>query len=382
MTYSTRQEIVHFIGQLQDFEYKLSCSDHVWEVPFKSRSGKWCHLHVVKYQETFYASMADDKIQALEINLSGSMKIMDSGFQARSGYMVGEQAVKTWGQLIASAGKWLEHVRADWIKASRRVQKEYPLNCRYGTVPGCIVKKFLPDVYNLANELGRTKTKKIICLIEDGIFSKDEKIIAGSMTADKFFQYCKLAYIAGARKEDHVDSSLSGREMYKLYADGRHEGLLDIAPDSEREFADWIDGAHPKKTGGGHPWEIKRGGNTTHIDLSVFRTRYGKVDFIVQLRGESLGRMAETLKMLLAIYDAGLPIAITNPEAVRKRLIGQDNIGIVPEYCTLHRANQHFLPPEDVFDVVHYEDLGRAKKSMAPFIRWEQLPILKPVKQY
>jgi hypothetical protein len=46
--------------------------------------------------------------------------------------------------------------------------------------------------------------------------------------------------------------------MYRLYADGRHEGLLDIDEDAKQEFSDWIDGKHPKRTSGGHPWEIKR----------------------------------------------------------------------------------------------------------------------------
>ncbi len=59
--------------------------------------------------------------------------------------------------------------------------------------------------------------------------------------------------------------------MYARYADGRHDGLLDINPASEQEFADWIDGTHPERGMGGHPWEIKRGGNTTHIDLIVSR---------------------------------------------------------------------------------------------------------------
>jgi hypothetical protein len=66
--------------------------------------------------------------------------------------------------------------------------------------------------------------------------------------------------IAAARKEDKVDKSLSGLEMYKKYADGRHEGLLEIDPNSAQEFSDWIDGKHPRRSTGGHPWEIKRGG--------------------------------------------------------------------------------------------------------------------------
>jgi hypothetical protein len=41
--------------------------------------------------------------------------------------------------------------------------------------------------------------------------------------------------------------------MYERYADGRHEGLLDIDGDSAQAFADWIDGTHPKRGCGGHP---------------------------------------------------------------------------------------------------------------------------------
>jgi hypothetical protein len=37
---------------------------------------------------------------------------------------------------------------------------------------------------------------------------------------------------------------------------------------------------------------------------------------------------------------------------VRKRLLAQDNIGIVPGYNSLHRANQHYAKEKDVFDVM------------------------------
>ena len=159
----------------------------------------------------------------------------------------------------------------------------------------------------------------------------------------------------------------------------RHEGLLDIDPASKQEFADWIDGTHPKRGGGGHPWEIKRGGNTTHIDLIVSHpSSYRQKGFKVEVRGESIGRMVETMSMFLAIHESKLPISISNPESVRKRLLAQDNIGILPSYTSLHRANQHFSQDEDVFDVMHYDDLGRFKRRITPFVTWEPLPILKP----
>jgi hypothetical protein len=37
-----------------------------------------------------------------------------------------------------------------------------------------------------------------------------------------------------------------------------------------------------------------------------------------------------------------------------------------------------FCTTGDVFDVMHYDDLGRYKRRISPFITWEPLPILKP----
>ena len=81
--------------------------------------------------------------------------------------------------------------------------------------------------------------------------------------------------------------------------------------------------------------------------------------------------------MFLGIHKAGLPITIDDPEGIRKRLLGQDNIGIVPHFHSLHRANQHFHEHDSVYDVMYYDDLGRYKSRIRPFITWEPLPILK-----
>ena len=198
------------------------------------------------------------------------------------------------------------------------------------------------------------------------------------MTAKDFFKYCRIAYIAGKREDEEVNERLSGREMYKRYADGRHEGLLDIDENSAQEFADWIDGKHPKRNVGGHPWEIKRGGNTTHINLAVYRPQYREGGFKIELRGAAIGRLVETIRMFLALNAASLPISIDDPEGVRKRILAQDNVGLVPHHHSLHGANQHFEKEQCVYDVLHYKHLGRYKRRILPFIAWEPLPILKP----
>ena len=81
--------------------------------------------------------------------------------------------------------------------------------------------------------------------------------------------------------------------------------------------------------------------------------------------------------MFLAIHKAKLPISIANPEGVRKRLLAQDNIGIIPSDESPHRANQRFGAEQDVFDVMHYDDFGRFKRRILPFISWEPLPLLR-----
>jgi hypothetical protein len=63
---------------------------------------------------------------------------------------------------------------------------------------------------------------------------------------------------------------VTGKSAPKLDATMHFMVLRDIDGDSEQEFADWIEGMHPTKSSGGHPWEIKRGGNTTQINLGVY----------------------------------------------------------------------------------------------------------------
>ncbi len=373
------QQTYQFLKTLGKFDYTLSTLDRVWEVLFKGPGPQWNYLYISKYQKTYFISHVNGESGTLEVAPEKSVNMMEpGGFSNARPFYPEEELMEEWMQLISAAGKWLKQVEKDWVKANKQVQEEYPLKYRYGAVPHCLVRDSVPGAFRLDKALGKSKARKLIRLVEEGCFMNRDNYISSSMTAAKYFEYCKIAYLAAARKEDKVDPSLFGREMYKLYADGRHEGLLDIDPDSEQEFADWIDRKHPKWTGGGHPWEIKRGGNTTHIGLSVRRPDYfQKEGFVVEVNGHSIIRMVEAMKMFLSIHEASLPITIAEPESVRKRLLGQDNVGIIPEYASLHRANQRFHPEEDVFEVMYYEDLGRYKRRITPFIRWEALPVLR-----
>jgi hypothetical protein len=367
-----------FLKELERFGYDLSSIDHVWNMYFLHEKKKWYHVIVTKYRETFYINHIDGDLCSLEVAPGQSVKAAES-FGSSSFEQGRYDPGAVWAPIIASARAWLKTVRKDWVSANRLVCEAYPLDRRFGIVPNALIRECLSDIYRIDKEIGPAQSRKFISLVEDSFFHKDEYTVNQTMTAGDFFNYCRIAYIAGKRDDDHVDENLSGRQMYERYADGRHEGLLDIDADSPQEFADWIDGTHPKKSGGGHPWEIKRGGNTTHINLAVYRpSLYRKEGFKVELCGASIGRLAETICMFLAIQEAGLRISIDDPEGIRRRLLAQDNIGIVPGYRSLHRANQHFGKDEHVYDVLHYAELGRHKRRIRPFIAWEPLPVLKP----
>jgi len=368
-----------FLQDLESFDYQVSSIDHIWHVLFPDERENWHHIHIQKYRQIFFVFDIDGKAEMLEVDPDQGVRaipVKESGCATR--HPSQKELEEVWLRLLPAAWKWLKVVKSDWIKANQRVNREYPLDKRYGIVPHSVARASIKELYRLNEAIGIEKTQKLLELIENGFFTHHAQVERETMTAADYFKYCRIAYIAGQCEDEVVDESQSGRELYRHFADGRDDGLLAIDPDSEQEFAAWLDRKHPKRLIGGHPWEIKRGGNFTHITLMVRRPAGSTQRFVVELAGQSMSRMAEMLKMLLALVEAGLPISIADPESVRKRLLAQDNLGIIPRHIGLYRAWQHFPKHQDVFDVIHYQSFGRYKRRATPFITWEPLPILKP----
>jgi len=373
------QNVQEFLKELKKFQYEFD-GDRIWRIIFSDKKDKWHKLHIQQYKETFYITLIDGEVPTLEVQSSKKIETSEwhrSAFgSSKFDYI---DVDRQWGPLISSARVWLKRTELDWIKANSLAIANYPANRRKGYVPHSVIRALVPDIHRLDRELGKQNTAKFIKLHESRYFWDREKQERATMTARTYFDYCKISYIAAKRKDDHVDETFSGLEMYQHYADGRHEGLLDIDLDSEEEFAAWIDGTHLKRDRGGHPWEIKRGGNTTHIDLSVSRPSYHeKKGFIITVGAHAISRLAEAIRMFLALQASGLPITICDPDAIAKRLLAQDNIGIVPCYESLHRANQGYPEDQEVHDVMHYDDLGIYKRRIKSFITWHPLPLLIP----
>lgn len=157
------------------------------------------------------------------------------------------------------------------------------------------------------------------------------------------------------------------KEQYYLHADGRDDGLQDIEGNSPEAFHAWL---HDRQRLGGHPWEVCRGGNSTHVSLQVVEDDRG---YFLYLAGDAWNRTIETVKFYLALTRAHVPVYLVEAQVLADRLAEKEKIGIVPEgvipaYCG------NWFPNEHIIDYMNLPDEDRDK--FLPFCTWlEEQPV-------
>jgi hypothetical protein len=183
------------------------------------------------------------------------------------------------------------------------------------------------------------------------------------MSTGDFYRFCAMGYAAN----NYSGCEKTPKEQYYLHADGRDEGLEDVDPDSPEAFDAWLsDRSHY----GGHPWEVCRGGNSTHISLYVRKDDKG---CYLNLAGDAWNRTIETVKFYLVLRRAGIPVYLSDAHTLADRLAETEKIGIVPDgvfpdYC------KSLFPNEQIIDFINlpYED----REKFLPFCTWyEEKPV-------
>ena len=235
-----------------------------------------------------------------------------------------------------------------------------PIKHRTGTILRSDFWQAYPDCkqYDM-DGLTENEINEFVAMMEGVEVTPEPTGTIKTMTAQLFFDACALGYKANGMG----DAVMTAVELYGKYADGRDEGITEISPDSPEAFSDWY---HNRKSRGGHPWEVIRGGNSTHVDLYVYPVGD---EYCFMVAGDH--RRGEAIRFYLAIRKAGLPVTISHGRQLADTLMGTDKIGIVPE-GVLPRYCEGRFPGERIID---FMNLGSEdEEKLAGYIKWQPLP--------
>ena len=246
------------------------------------------------------------------------------------------------------------------------LERSLPKSYRFGRIKRADYWGVIFEKNRVDRVLGRKNIKqfeKILSQLKSGA-------PLPTMTADNYFHYCAICYDANCYPQ--LDSKLSPIKKYKIMADMRDEGLTEIKGNSVKAFAKWYHG----NRGGGHPWEIRRGGNTTHISLYISSSDN---QWKLVLAGSSYQRVVETVRMALALYEHGIVVQLAEAEEIFHMVTGQDYIGLVPHGVPTRYCDSLFPEEDNIIDFVNPGMMEEKDyKKIAPYIYWYPLEKYNP----
>lgn len=232
---------------------------------------------------------------------------------------------------------------------NRRVAEELPVQYRTGTIVRKDLHDLCPELRScFQEELSQQEIDDFVSFVERQPEDTDEAERIQHLTAGEFYKFCSIGYKAN----NYSGCDKTPKEQYYLHADGRDGGLQNVDADSEEQFIAWL---HDNSHFGVHPWEVCRGGNSTHISLYVYHNEWG---FMLVLAGKSISRFVETIKFYLALRNYGIPVYLQNGEKLMERVLETELVGIVPK-TVFPRYCESMFPGLDVIDFMHLPDENR-----------------------
>ena len=274
---------------------------------------------------------------------------------------------------------WLRERIAFEINKLRENPQEYNDNLRrnlswvkrYGRISRKEFWDILGDeAVRVDLNLGEEKVQRLRDII--GEMQKREEFVLSKMTANEFFRICEICYDANDYFEDKK-KVLSPLEKYLAMSDGRDAGLRNIPEDSAEEFSKWY---HSWEVVGAHPWEICRGGNSTHISLFVSETEN---NWKITLAGSSIGRVEETVRMAVALHDNKIPFELRDAEEILRMVTGNDFIGIVPDNVFPRYCHSLFPREDRIIDFMNLKFLDEFIPEIIGKAFWYPLEDIVPI---
>ena len=339
---------------LQRLQAKQDSTDKTWQLWLKtqrSSSRQWHRLVITLYKNELYIYLSDDC--QFSVNLrQGRVKQIDVSHKN------GRQLV-VW--LCSAVTLEVNQCVANPSAYNHYVQRYLPLSWRRGRVQWQHLWQVCPDIYRPDKELG-VRGLMLFKQVVDG--QSVEPASLPTLCVNDFLHFCELGYNANNYFESN--SQISALEKYRLRADGRVGGMLDIDPADPQAFAQWF---HSGQWSGCHPWEVCRGGNDTHISLQV--SHDFKKGWTVYLSGYSVNRSVETARFANALFQAKVPFKLHNAPVMLGLFTGQGLVGIAPQDAATRYCQGDFLEADHIWHAIHLVELDPKQIALLrPKIYW------------
>jgi hypothetical protein len=343
---------------IRSFEPVYHHGDLDWEFHFKLK-GKWRWFHAKQYRETIY--LFSPGLDSLEITTEGETN--------RELYETEQDLL---AECLAQISTIYKQVKKDPIGYHRTLLRSLPPGLRTGIISRKFVNLLIPEYRPFHKELSRTEMRDILNFLKH----PPRTTTVETLTAGTYFEYCRLAYLSNPEEfKGEMDSGMSGLEMYERWADGRDGGLSKLPLDNPEALREWYE---DKGRFGDHPWEIYRGGNSTHIDLAIIRERDA---WKIQIIAFASTRLSEACRIALALHKANLPFELAHADSYQKRLLAEDHVGILPEDSPIGYGWHQFPKEFDVADCIHYSWFKDEKnRSLLPMAQIKSLITWFPIR--
>jgi hypothetical protein len=299
---------------------------------FYPEEKKWYSLTVSRYQEGRY----------FYINSQLTLECKTNKTQSDEDYPFQNQLISALKEIAEDS---IAQIRKDVNAYNKFIEEQLPYKKRVGRI---LRKDYWAIFPEIQKEFSDSITPEILTTLEaikNQSYSESINCLPKISSGD-FFRFCEIAYDANNYFKEET-RNLSPKEKYRVMADGRDCDLTSINEASNDDFAKWYSTA---MNCGGHPWEICRGGNSTHISLYVGKTDKG---WYLRLAGSSIVRVLETIKMAVAFHQQNIPFILDKAEEIYKIATGTDYIGIVPENVTPRYCHSYFPDEDEIIDFMN-----------------------------
>ena len=145
------------------------------------------------------------------------------------------------------------------------------------------------------------------------------------------------------------------KEMFKRHGDDRDGGMSLLDENSQDDFDKWFKLSTQEKweiENPSHMWEISCGHTHTMIHLYLFWDD----GYWFYLSGGTHCLTTEVVRMYNAMKDKGVPVLLGHAGQIADKLLGNDDLGIIPNNDMGWRYWYGGFPKDDVINFVQLSD--------------------------